>query len=465
MREFELTLDKSLTNGLAPNLLPMNAEFLSQCLGFRCGKSRLESHILLSNPLPATLDLYYNWPFPQMITGEKYNILVVRDLLIQHWDSVYLISADHSTITHIFDIDELTFGVGTMLEIADFGEYIFMTNGVLMLIWNVALAAWTNFTSSLLIPMMKTICNLKGQAVGGGVISAWHDCDKTFYVWSKIGSMDFTIDEGNEAGYRRDPYGGEVQNVRRLGDLVVGYSSNGVVFLFPIKEPSITFGIKEVSNIGIINQGAVNGSLSKHIYVGEDYIVRAITVEGVSELGYQSYIEQLAGEDIIVSYDPAKQDFYIGNSMKTFLLSSYGMTEVLQHPSTVWRSNKQSYMLPETVDSLLPLITSEPFDMNYAGQKTLAGIETDTTVVDSPEGGADYLNDNQTWNAATYKPLNNQGVVSITVSGNAFKASLRFAEIYNNTRISYLKVRFKMTDMRGMRGVYAPATSLRGQGV
>ncbi len=462
MREFELMIDKSLTNGLAPEPMPTNAEFLYQCLGFRCGKGRLESHVTLTNPLPVGLTLYYNWPFPQMITNERYNILVVRDSLIQHWDSVYLVSADHSTVTHIFNIDELTFGVGTMLEIADFGEYIFMTNGVLMLVWNVALGAWTNFTSSASIPMMKTVCNLKGQAVGGGVISAWYDCDETFYTWSNIGSMDFTPDKGNESGYRRCPYGGEIQNVRRLGNAVIGYSSKGITLIQPVPDPA-TIGFKELSNIGIINQGAVNGSLTNHLYVGEDYILRLVTAEGVKELGYQYYIQQLVGEDIIVSYDPSKQDFYIGNSTKTFLFSPSGLTEVLQHPSTVWRSNKVSYMLPESVDSSLPIITTEPFDMGYAGQKTLAVIESDITVTDSPEAGADYTNNNQVWTTSSYKPLNSQGVVTAPISGNAFKINLRFAEIYNNTRISYIKVRYKMTDLRGMRGVYAPPTSLRGQ--
>jgi hypothetical protein len=208
----------------------------------------------------------------------------------------------------------------------------------------------------------------------------------------------------------------------------------------------------------------MNGYLARHIYVGEDYIVREVTKEGVKELGYQYYMKQLAGEDIIVSYDPSKSDFYIGNSTKTFLLTTTGMTEVLQHPSAVWRSNNQSYMLPDTVEPLLPTITSEPIDFGYAGQKTISSIETDASIVDSPEAGADYTFNNNLWELVAYKPINNQGVSALTVSGNAFRISVRFAEIYETTRISYIKARFKMTDLRGLRGVYAPPTNFRGQG-
>jgi hypothetical protein len=463
MREYEWNIDKALIRGLSPEPMPVNAEFLSQCLGFRCGKARLEPHVLLANPIPAAIDMYYDWPFPQFIVGNTFNILVIRDT-VNMQDSVYSVSNDHLTVTHIFDVDELTFGKGTLMEYVDFGEYAFMTNGVIILAWNPTLSAWLPSLNTATIPLMRTICNLKGQVIGGGVLTAWHDCDETFYIWSKIGSMDFTPDEDNEAGYRRCPYGGTVLSVRRLGDFVVGYSSKGVVLMAPVAEPANTFGFREMSPIGLINQGAINGNSDHHIYVGEDYILREVTKDGVKELGYQSYIEQLAGADIIVSYDPSRNDFYIGNSTKTFLLSSAGLTEVLQHPSTVWRSNKVSYMLPDTVDSRLPLITSEPIDMAYAGQKTVASVETDAMVVDSPEAEIECSNNLTTWIATLFKPMNNQGIAAITASGNVFRFSLTFGNIYNNTRISYIKVRFKMTDLRGIRGVYAPPTSFRGQG-
>ncbi len=461
MREYEWIIDKALAKGLAPELLPVNAEYLYQCLGFRCGKARLEPHVLLTDPIPVTIDKYYDWPFPQFITGEAFNILVIRDTTNQQ-DSVYSVSADHLTVTHIFDVDELTFGKGTLMEVADFGEYAIMMNGVIMIAWDPTLGTWVPSLATAMIPLMRTICNFKGQAVGGNVVAGtWYDCDETFYLWSKIGYKDFIPDENNESGYRRCPYGGIVRNVRRLGEHVVGYSSKGITLLSPNSEPA-TFGFKELCGVGIINQGAVNGNLSRHVFVGEDYVLREVTKEGVKELGYQQYIETLSGEDIIISYDPQQKDFYIGNSTKTFLLSPNGLTEILQHPSTVWRSNNNSYMIPDTVDNTSPTITSEPIDMGYAGQKTTSTIESDAMVVDGPEAGVDYTNNNTIWGIASYKPINDQGIATVIASGNAFRVSLRFAEIYNNTRISYIKARYKMTDLRGIRGVYAPP--LRGQG-
>lgn len=463
MREYELIIDKALKNGLSPErILPTNTQYLKKCLGFRIGKAGIEAYKTLDNPLPATIDMFYNWPFPQFITGETYNFLIIRDHINME-DLVYQVSDDHSTINLIKIIDELTYGQGTLMEVVDFGKYIFMTNGVVMIYWDVDLNLWQDITSSTTIPMMRAICKFNGQAVGGNIVSTWYDCDETFYIWSKIGEFNFTIDSTNEAGYKRCPYGGTVYNVKQLGNNVIGYSSEGITLLSPVTDPVPSFGFKELSDIGLINKGAINGNLQRHIYLGEDYILREVTSEGIKELDYQHHMEELAGsEDIIISYESSEDNFYIGNSTKTFLLSPFGLTEIRQHPSTVWRNNSDAYILPDAEDSTEPYICTEPFDMNFRGQKTVFSMETDAFSVLDPEVGLDYINDLNTWNEGLlYKPINDQGIAAIISSGNMFRFRLRFEDIYDGLRLGYIKVRYKMTDLRGIRGVYAPPP--RGQ--
>jgi len=469
MREYELEIVEALKNGLTPEpITPFNTQVLYECLGFRCGRLGLESYIELNNPLPATVDIQYDWPFPQYITGELYNILVVRDPFNVE-DVVYSVSDDHSTVTHIFSIDSLTFGQGTLMEVADFGEYIFMTNGVVMIYWDTSLSAWQVKTSIATIPMMRTVCNFKGQAMGGNVVSSWYDCDETFFCWSRIGEIDFTPSLDNEAGYRRCPYGGEVYHVRRLGDHVVGYSSEGITLISPVTSPAATFGFTEFYDVGVINKGAVAGGLKEHIFVDDNYNIVKIGSQAVGTvvklvpqvLGYQSYMQELAGEDIIVTFDRGEGNYYIGNSTKTFLLSSNGLTEIPQHPSAVWRRDKQSYMLPDSVDTYDPLISSVAFDMDYKGQKTIATIETDAINHTDPEASVDYAHDLNNWNKGSYSPINDQGIASVIASGNFFRFKLKFDSVDSDFRIRYIKPRYKMTDLRGIRGIYAPPP--RGQ--
>lgn len=455
MREFELIIDEALRNGLTPfRVTPFNSQLLDECLGFRLGKAGLEKYELKENPLPSTIDMHYYWPFPQFIVGECYNFLVVRDLT---HDYVYAISDDMLTVSFV---DSMA-NDGTLMEVADFGEYAFMTNGTVMIYWDTTTNDWHKITSSPTIPMMRTVCNFKGQAVGGNIVDDWYDCDNTFYVWSKIGSIEFTPNERNESGYRRCPFGGIVHHVRRLGNVVVGYSSEGVTFLSPAQSPATTFGFIELSDVGIINQGAMNGDLNRQVYVGEDYILREVTKEGIKELGYEVYMEQLVNGDVIVGYDKKLKDFYIGDGTKTFLLSPKGLTEIPQHPSAVWRLNKGTYILPGTQNDYEPLIVSCPFDMGYRGQKTITSIESDIFPALNAEAAIDYYDDPSSRHTSNYKPLNNQGICSITVSGNTFRFRLKSNPDHDDLRIGYIKARYKMTDLRGIRGVYAPPP--RGQ--
>lgn len=466
MREFELVVDEAFGKGLSPVANPpSNSQWLRECLGFKCESEGLEGYKELTNPLPIALDIDYVWPFPQFIVGKRYAILVVRDD-ITGYDTIYSVDGDHQIVSQLF-VTQPVLVPATLLEIADFGEYIFMTNGAAMVYWDAESSVWQRVAESDTIPAMRTVCNFKGQAVGGNVASSWHGCNETFYIWSQIGSIDFTPGKDNEAGFRRCPYGGEVYHTRRLGDAVVGYSSEGITLLFPGASATpdygsgVTLGFKELDGVGLINRGAINGSLHRQVYVGEDYILREVTSEGVKEIGYQYYMKHLAGEDIIVSHDPSENDFYIGNSTKTFLLSPQGMTEIRQHPSTVWRRNKETYMLPVTVDTDKPYIYTNIFDMTYRGEKTVFSVETDAFGVVGAEASVDWTKDLRVWNANSYTPINNEGIASIIISGNSFMFKLMFDSLDDDARINYMKARYKMTDLRGLRGVYAPPP--RGQ--
>lgn len=459
MREYEFNIDKSLGNCLSPTLVtPQNAPFMSKVVGFRCGDLGLEPYVLGTNPLPSALDIQYSWPFPQVLEGEKFLFLIVRDN-INEADQIYVINYDN-TVTWSFTIDKLTFGQGGLYELADFGEYAILSNGLVYLYWHY-LGSW-NVTkvASATLPLMTSVCNYKGRLIGGNVTSTWHDCNENYYIWSKIGSVDFTVDQSNEAGYRRDPMGGEILNIRRMQDIIVGCSTHGITYMFPANQ---SIGFKEVCHRGIANKGAIAGHLNEYLVVGEDYIVRKLTPEGVEDVGYQRQMLELKEdeEDVIVNFDDSRDDFYIGNSQRTFLLSSKGMTEIKQHPSALWINAGIKHLLPATEDSQLYELLSESFNFGYGGQKTISTMETDAVGYTDCTIGVQYSEDNKVFTERTYSEINKQGLASVPISGVYFKAGVRFETVDSDFATSYIKLRFKMTDLRGIRGVYAPAP--RGQ--
>ena len=175
-------------------------------------------------------------------------------------------------------------------------------------------------------------------------------------------------------------------------------------------------------------------------------------------------MEQLAGEDIIVKYDRINKDFYIGNSTQTFLLSPYGLSEVPQHPSALWTISSQDdevIMLPNTVDTYAASLMSTVFDFGYRGQKTIFSVESDALLTFNPTATVGWMNTLAVWGYTIPVPLNNEGVASIIASGNEFMIKMDFALVAVMSPVKYIKVRYKMTDLRGIRGVYAPP--LRGQ--
>jgi hypothetical protein len=234
----------------------------------------------------------------------------------------------------------------------------------------------------------------------------------------------------------------------------------------PVAAPVATFGFTELDDIGLVNRGAIDGNLQRQVYVNSDYRLMEVTKDGVKELGYYSYIEQLKDDTIIVKYDKRMRDFYIGNSTKTYLLSPYGLTEVPQHPSAIWSIpsyDNETVMLPNTVDTYSPSITTPIIDFGYRGQKTISSVESDALLTFEPKAIVGWANTLHEWGYSNEVPLNNEGIAAITISGNEFIIKLNFDYVAVISFITYIKVRFKMTDLRGIRGVYAPPTSLRGQ--
>lgn len=462
MREFYTIIDEALLKGLkSETRIPRNSAFLQTCLGFRVGKKAIEGIPSLQNPLPSGLNVQYSWPFPQFLKQEKYKILVVRDSVTNLEDIVYSLDETY-TASQIFAIDELTYGKGTLMELADFGSYAFMTNGVIMIYWDVGINDWQEVTVHANIPMMQTVCNFKGQMIGGCVLSDWHGCDEKFIVWSRVGEADFTPSLKNEAGFRRDPFGGEVYHVRRLGDNVVVYSSAGITLMSPVSTPAATFGFKELHNVGLKNRGAMNGDLKRHMFVDLENTIWVLSEEGLKELGYAEYVEELDAADVIVNFDSYKGDFYISDGVSSLLLSPQGLTNYPYKVSAIWYDNEDGNGLcglPSTPDPPThePLIVSHIIDMGYRGQKTIFSIELGGALMTDAEVAVDWrMSVSEDFQRTDFVPINDEGIASIISSGIEFRICMKSKYfITDYSSLDYITLRWKMTDLRGLRGVYA----------
>ena len=456
MREYELVIDEALKGGLnSSDDTPTNTQTLTECFGLRLGLSGLEAYKYADNPL--LVQLSYSHPFPQYIQGNTYDFLISRSTADQ---LLYIYTVSDNTPTLITTIDEKVYGLGGLFTLADFGRYIFLTNGLVSIIYDVTSGAFTTMTYSSTIPLIKHVTNFKGQMFGGNVNSSWYDCNSHYYIWSNIGNLNFTINQQNEAGYRICPFGGEVLGVKLLGDSLIGYSSKGIVEITPVIEPTTSFKFSPIQSTGLLNEGALAGDITKHVFISNDHYLYTITNKGISMLGYRQYMTRLIDDKVVISYDKLNKDFYISDGTTAFLLSPKGLTEIPQTPSTVWSDSNNVYMLPDTLSNPLPYLTTAPFDMGYSGQKTTFVVESDAYGFNSAFAIVNIFNQGS-WKSLNYQQLNDMGVSTNIASSNLFKFTLNFSDITKEFNISRITVRYKMTDLRSIRGVYAPP--IRGQ--
>jgi hypothetical protein len=185
------------------------------------------------------------------------------------------------------------------------------------------------------------------------------------------------------------------------------------------------------------------------------------SAKGADIKGYQEYISRLAGKDIIVSYNQSTKDFYISNGTITFLYSPQGLTEISQHPSSVWYSENSQHMIPDTDDGRDPYFITESIDFGFRGSKTIFVLELGITNYDQVLVAIDWIMDRVNSGITAWVGENYQGVVNLIIAGTTFKVMMKLTGVTSDTIVSYIKVRYKMTDLRSIRGVYAPPP--RGQ--
>lgn len=463
MREFYFTFDGLKAGLRRDHRNPRNVQALVECMNAKAYERKLGPYVPFVLPAytfaGAPVSLSLEWPFPQLIGGTDYDFLVIRDTLNAE-DLVYTIGAG-GVLTQIGVCDVLTYlAYGDRFDVADFGPYVLMTNGLMMVYYDILGTVWVAGPVIANVPLMGTVCNFRGQAVGGDIRSAWHGCGTDSVVWSMIGEMNFNPDLTNEAGFRNLPFSGSVRRVMELGDYVVVYGSNGILGMQPVSTPAATFGFKEVLDIGIPCKTAVGGNDKEHVFLGSDGWLRKIDATlTVKKLGYYEFMNPLG--EVVVSFDPREEgEHYISDGVTGYVLTPWGLGQCHQLLSSVERINDEITGIFGDDGDMEYRVKTDTVDLGYRGLKTLQVLEHGLYSPTAARAGVEWRNDSSAFVDAGSRPLNDQGIVTRPISGAEFRLKFE-ADNYIDVELDYITARYKMTDMRSIRGIYAPPP--RGQ--
>ena len=271
--------------------------------------------------------------------------------------------------------------------------------------------------------------------------------------WSKIGTTDFTIDRMNTAGQRRVDWFGQVSHVKKLGETVVAYGVNGIAVFTPYEN---TFGMKNISRVGVKGKGAVCGDDNDHYFVDALGRFYHLSSEGMELLDYREFFGPMNTTYTILTYDELNQLIFICDGVYGYIYSitdkslcngpidvtgaAHMMNQALVvATSTAWDlvDGFPTYYTPAMS------ICTDIYDFGTRKLKTIKGLEFGlggVSALNSYTASIDYRMDRNTAFVTTSSlALNDKGKITLPCCGVEFRFRLANAA-WEDFRLDYIKV-------------------------
>ncbi len=437
--EYVVTLSDELKVGLAHSSVnTLNQPGLYDCANFRPTKEGLEPVKVLENPF--TTDRL-DWPHPMIYEGKACDLLLAKG-------SIHAINKDVKwTTSKLCSVA----GAGTW-SVADFVSFLLLSNGTSLLMYNCTTGVVTEHDFSY-IPKSNYICNFRGQLICGGIKSSWYDADTTFAAWSRIGSINCTPAEDNVRGYAPLQVG-EVYAVSPIGKVAVAYGSEGVCAMLPVSEPVVTFGLQNLKSVGCAGLGCVGFGKHRHIMIGEDSHLWNISEKlEMEDLDYFTYIRDLDTDNVVITYDRLKDDFYISDGTRGFILSPVGLSYIDKMPTSVYNLSVENSMAVYGSSGMdEAMLVTNPMDFGSRGKKTIGGVDLGINSREAVYVAADWRNRAQDiFVRSPWKRCSPAGYAMLNVTGVELRLCIR-SESFVDFKIDYAKLGIYYHEQVNRRG-------------
>jgi hypothetical protein len=242
--------------------------------------------------------------------------------------------------------------------------------------------------------------------------------------WSKIGNIDFTIDESNVAGERPLNWHGFVYGILRLNDTLVAYGESGVTVLVP---KDVAYGMEELYNIGLLGKSAVTGTKSEHFFIDVSGKLFKVSSKGLEELGYSEFLSQLT--DPAMSLDLTRNLLYICDGTYGYIYNtkdeSFGSGPV-SLTGIGSRGNTRYAVAPSTITIPKFEICTDIYDMGTRKAKNIHSVEVGTDLSQHLELLIEYRISNRgEFKSSPWFLVNPDGIAYSPCYGIEFRFRLR----------------------------------------
>lgn len=255
--------------------------------------------------------------------------------------------------------------------------------------------------------------------------------------WSKIGRLDFTIDQSNSAGERPMEWAGTINDIRKLNNQIVVYGSNGIAIMKPVKN---TFAYKMISKIGTLGKNAQCGNESMHWFIASDGDFYELS-EGLTRIGYKEFFSSL--DNPVLSLDEKNRLIYICDGSFGYIYS-YEDRSLGAGPVNItgYGYKDQTEYITASSAITVPAIsfTTNTYDFGTRKEKTIQNIEISTDVTKVMSAAINYRVANNTPFVSTpWVNFTQRGIAYLPCYGIEFQFKFRMAE-YESFSIDQFKV-------------------------
>jgi hypothetical protein len=267
-----------------------------------------------------------------------------------------------------------------------------------------------------------------------------------FVKWSKIGELDFTIDESNLAGERPVDWKGCIYHLRKLGDKVAAYGENGVTFFKPA---GVHFGMDTIYRIGLKNKGAFAGSDNQHFFV--DTLGQLFQIDSkFTKLDYSEFLSGMG--TVILTLDVEKNLLYICDGLKGYIYgivsNSFGegpanVTGIGTQSNVLYVVSKDAIVTPKFE------ICTDIYDLGTRNPKTIREIEVGSNMTEFLYASVDYRNSyKDDFKQIGWFLVNPDGRAHPKCYGSEFRFRFK-STFYEYFEIDYLKIKGHIHSWQG----------------
>lgn len=492
MKEYGHFIQKSFVNGLRPDdRTPVGAPYLEYCANLKPTEFGLVSPEIVTDPLGLTVA----HPYPQILRGESVTLKASGT-------SLALVDESDWTTTPISVTG--TINAEGPWQMASFHDLYVLSNGH-SLVWQIpsndgnAISNAANFA--------MTVLNHNDRLIMGGfreantwfsgtrwgkVFSAWRETQAEYkfshedmafggqwIVWSELGGgsddvpfltllaamgylgntifdkfeeIIITRIEQRKIGMCRLRSPGYVLRCEALGNTIAAFSANSVSRLTPNENNG--YDEEEVAEIGIAGRGACSTGPNSLVFVDTNRnLWRWNAGENPSRLGYKEYLPTGGGE-LIISYDPVEQDYWITDGAYCYVLTRTGLGGPMDvRPTSLFRDGDGALIgVSDHPSSFIAEFRTVASNMNRRDSKKCVSLNISAEDLTAGVGRVDWrVNMNSDYVSSPWKAVNYQGVSWPNVSFVDGKFSVK-GSASSTTKIDSMDVRFQAEGRRFQRG-------------